>query len=304
MHMIACSRVLSTSFAAYAVVGGVFGRSKEGKRPWGVCTPKRQIPLVEIHGLEDRIAAYYLKEGENGKKRTIPPHWLDDWAERNNCGERDGDAVQSSEDETTFISKLENGFMTETAQYGGSAIRIAKKCNPQKRETETPKPQDQEEEREEKKRKDSAPMVALNDEETTILHYQIKYFGHGWPRQHLKRQKEVILNDKQIQVKDDTFFDTTKIIMNFFEAHRLEDEFAKRESINTGSESNPPSEQEMAAKMAEQMAKLGKENSEFGKKKMPSEAEIAEKLKQFNAAQEKMKKMKPGDTDEIARDEL
>jgi poly(3-hydroxybutyrate) depolymerase len=299
VHLLACNPELSTSFAAYAVVGGVFGKSKQGKRPWGVCKPKRQIPIVEIHGLDDRIAGYYLNEGENGKKRTIPPHWLDDWAERNSCGEKDGDPVQSSEDETTFITTLDHGVMSETIQYGGGAIRVAKKCNLQKNEAQSKEPQEPQEGKQGQE-KYSLPTSALNDEEATILHYQIKNYGHGWPRQHLKKQKEVIFKDKQVQVKDNTYFDTTEIVMNFFDAHILEEEFAKRSPVDEGPEGGPPSEEEMA----EKMAKLGIEHAELGKKKKPAEAEIEEKLKQFRAAQEKIKKMNPAETDEKERDEL
>jgi poly(3-hydroxybutyrate) depolymerase len=308
MHMLACHPELSTSFAAFAAVGGIFGRSKEGKKPWGVCKPKRQIPILEIHGLEDRIAGYYLRENENGKKRMIPSHWLDDWAERNQCGEPTDESYQSPEDEATYIARLEHGVMSETIQHGGAALRIAKKCKHFLVETEdSGKEKDEEVEdeptqseeaagggedepgKEDKDQEEPLPTTAISNEEATILHYQLKSYGHGWPRQHLKRQKDVYLKDKKIDVKDDTFFDTTNVILDFFKGHKLEEQFAKRSPILKGEEGGPPSEDEMAAKMAA----LGMEHAELGKKKQsPTEAEIEEKLKQFRAAQENINKMK------------
>jgi poly(3-hydroxybutyrate) depolymerase len=286
MHMLACNPELSTSFAAFASVGGIYGRSKDGKGRWGFCKPKRQIPLVEIHGLDDRVAGYYLQEGENGKKRTIPPHWLDDWAERNHCGEPVDDAIQSNTDNATFVTKLENGVMSESVQYGGAAIRIAKKCYPEKNETAT-------EIEEEEKTEEPVSESALTDAETTILHYQLKSYGHGWPRQQLKKQKEVVFKDKQMKVGEDTYFDTTKVILDFFDAHRLEEEFAKRSPveeaapIEKGAPGGPPSEEEMAEKMKQ----FNMEHATL--KTKPTQDELEEKLKQFQAAQEKINKMAP-----------
>jgi poly(3-hydroxybutyrate) depolymerase len=289
MHMLACNPELSTSFAAFASVGGIYGRSKDGKGRWGFCKPKRQIPIVQIHGLDDRVAGYYLKEGENGKKRAIPPHWLEDWAERNHCGEPEGDAIQSKEDRTTFVTKLENGVMSESIQYGGAATRIARKCYPKKNKTTT-KAEDAVNEQE---TNNPLPTSALSDAETTILHYQLKSYGHGWPRQQLKKQKEVFFKDQRIKVGGDTYFDTTKVVLGFFDAHRLEAEFAKRDQvvesqpIEKGAPGGPPSEEEMA----ERMKQYNMERAP--PKEKPTESELEEKLKQFQAAQEKIKKMAP-----------
>src|ERR1700753_1577847 len=67
LHMLACDEELSNKFAAFGAVGGGFGISRDKKSPWFHCKPGRKpIPIAEIHGMDDRIFGYYLKESENG----------------------------------------------------------------------------------------------------------------------------------------------------------------------------------------------------------------------------------------------
>jgi len=113
----------------------------------------------------------------------------------------------------------------------------------------------------------------------------------------------VLFKDKHLTLLDDTYFDTTKVIMNFFSAHKLEAEFAKRQPITPGSEGSPPSEEEMA----EKMAAMGIEHATIGKKTKkngPSQDEIEKKLKDFQIAQEKIKAMNEPRTKEDDKDEL
>lgn len=300
--MLACDPTMSASFAAVAAVGGIFGKSKEGKRPWGVCKPARQVPIVEIHGLDDRIAGYVLRENENGKRRMIPKHWIEEWTERNGCGGEDGETEQSTEEPATFITKLEHGSMTESIQFGGAVRRIARSCLPKPKEADskTAEPEDEEDlvaatEDETNilpKPDIKLPTVALHDSNSTVLHYTLSGYSHGWPRQHLKRQQYVQFQDKHFALADesDTFFDTTKIIFEYFAAHTLEEQFAKRNPVQEGEEAmgggGPVSEEEMAKKMKEQ---YGLEHAELGKEKT-KESEMEKKMRQFKEAQEKIQK--------------
>jgi poly(3-hydroxybutyrate) depolymerase len=241
MQFLACDDHLSKSFAAFASIAGGYGAGKKGRAPWGVCkSDRKHTPVLEVHGMEDKIFGYYLTEGENGKIRRIPPHWVEEWSERNGCGEAVGDAVQSTVDESTFITKLENGIMTETIQFGGSAVRIARKCFSSD---------------EGKATKDFDVVGALEDKDTTVLHYQVMNYGHGWPRLQLRKEHEVMFKDKQIQVKSENqFFDTTKIVMSFFNSHRLPQKWATRKPA-PGSEM--PSDEMMEKQLREMEAKQG-----------------------------------------------
>jgi poly(3-hydroxybutyrate) depolymerase len=295
MHMLACDKELSTKFAAFAAVAGAFGRDKKGV--WSKCEPGRpRIPIVEIHGMDDRIYPYYLKEGENGKVRTIPPHWIEDWAERNECGEPTRDPKPSADDEATFVTKLDNGWMTETIGYGGSATRIARKCFPKVSQQETkeePKEdpndvdsaevEEEEDVEDETKRKPTGPIP---DDETTVLHYQLKFFGHSWPRQQLMKQKQVVFKNKMIKPTKETYFDATKIILDFFKAHTLPEQFALRAEVTA---EDPPTEEQTV------------ENLDIKDGPMPEkESALEEKLRKFQETQEKIEEL--GTTDE--KDEL
>jgi poly(3-hydroxybutyrate) depolymerase len=211
LHLLACEETLSNRFAAFAAVGGGFGISRKATSPWAQCNPGRSpIPIAEIHGMEDRIFGYYLKENENGKSRQIPAHWIEDWADRNGCGSTDGDPIQLEDDEGTFITQLDPGVLVESVTHSGGAIRTARRCSSKALAI-----------------KNGSPNVpTLKD--IDVLHYKIKRYGHGWPRQQLRKEQTVILNDKEVKPKGEVFFDTTKIILDFFKAHELPEQYAKR----------------------------------------------------------------------------
>jgi poly(3-hydroxybutyrate) depolymerase len=210
-HMLACEETLSNKFAAFAAVGAGFGVSKDPANPWTLCSPGRnRIPVAEIHGMEDRIFGYYLNEGENGKVRQIPPYWVEDWAERNGCGSTDGEPIQLEDEEGTFITQLDPGVLVESVTHSGGAIKIARRCAANAKATRNGKPQ--------------VPEMKDID----VLHYKVKRYGHGWPRQQLPKEETVILNDKEITPKGEVFFDTTEIILEFLNAHKLPEKHAKR----------------------------------------------------------------------------
>jgi poly(3-hydroxybutyrate) depolymerase len=279
MHLLACDKELSTKFAAFAAVGGAFGRAKEGEGIWGTCEPgRKKIPIAEIHGMDDRIYPYYLKEGENGKIRTIPPHWIEDWAERNECGEPIRDPKVSTDDEFTFVTKLDNGYMTETIESGGSAIRIARKCFtrvPDDEKGPMLAKESKEAEKQSEEAKQTVPTGALTNAEISVLHYQIKFFGHGWPRQQLLRQKELVFRNKLINPPKETFFDATKVIFDFFRGHRLPEKFAIRAEVIE----EDPTEQ---ATSKIQVSDAEKVNIPEG------ESPMEEKLRKFQEAQERI----------------
>ncbi|KAF2664241.1 hypothetical protein BT63DRAFT_418367 [Microthyrium microscopicum] len=274
MHLLACDKELSTKFAAFAAVGGGFGRAKAGVAPWGVCSTERtNTPIMEIHGKDDRIFGYYLTEGENGKIRTIPQHWIEDWAERNGCGEKDGDAVQSTSDPRTWITKLDNGVMTETVQYGGSAIRVARRCFGADGEDKT------------------VADAALGDAKSDVLHYQIAHYGHGWPRLQLKKAKSIIFHDTEIELEEGTqFFDTSKVMIDFFMAHKLPKEYLVSASGPTDEEL----EKQMRAMLKQKAGGIE-----------ISDAEIKERVQELKKAMGDMKNKPAGEVvDEDEKDEL
>jgi hypothetical protein len=284
MHLFACDDELSKSFAAFAAVGAGFGKAKKGVTPWGVCkTGRKEVPVLEIHGTDDGIFGYYLREGENGKARQIPQHWIEDWAERNGCGEPEGDAVQSASDPATFVTKLENGILTETIQYGGSVVRVARQCFPDGRG-----PEDE----------DKLPNGPLKASEASVLHYQVKRYGHGWPRQQLRKEEEVLFKDKLITLKTNSiFFDTSTIVLNFFKSHTLPAEYARREAgeIPQEPQQKMPSVQEFEKQIREM-------NSNKAGTPKWSEKQIREKLQQYREAQQTLEKA-DGYKEEIISDE-
>lgn len=213
MHLLACDSYLSTRITAFAAVAAGFGvpSRKDKDSPWNQCKPRRRpIPVLEIHGGEDRIFGYWLKEGENGKTRRIPPHWIEEWAERNGCGDAVGDAVQSETNQGTFITKLEYGLMSEAAVNAGAVMKIARSC---------------------KATGDDDPLEDPKPKDVSVLHYKLKRYGHGWPRLQLKKEEEVIIQGTQVKPTGDVYFDTTKTILDFFSTHRLPARLAKRKPI-------------------------------------------------------------------------
>jgi poly(3-hydroxybutyrate) depolymerase len=331
-HLLACNQYLSRLFAAYGAVAGVFGRGKPGKRPWGICEPSREvIPVIEIHGLEDRVAPYFLGEGENGKKRVIPGHWVEEWAERNGCGSFvDEEKWVESEHvgRKTWVGRYDDGgAVSETVGHGGAAIRVARRCpgvprklkkiNQEGEGEDGQKTVVVEENEEKPKERENIrlPTEAIPDEMASVLHYQLKSYGHGWPRQQLSRQQEVVFHGEQITIPDskrsanDTYFDTTKVVLDFFKTHTLEEKFAKRTSVDAGANGGPLSEEEMAKQVK---AQYGLDHAVLGKKgdfsnEKPSAEMIDEKIREFQAAQERKKasSVKNGDdTPEERHNEL
>lgn len=279
MHVLACDNMLSSQIAAFAAVAGAFGIGKKGHRPWGSCRANRTVPIAEIHGRDDRIYGYHLNEGENGKMRKIPPHWVEEWADRNKCGDAVGETVQSAKDEATFVTRLDNGVMTETIEYRGSAIRKAWKCfNDNTTVAEQEWVHD----------------GPLKDDNVTVLHYQVKGYGHGWPRLLLRKERDVVFKDAPVKLRGGSFFDTTEIILDFFKSHVLPAELAKREPL----EITIPVEETIQKEQDE----LDKEQS----KGTNSNDELNERIRQLNEAHQKMKKINEKSPENLmkAKDEL
>ena len=278
MHVLACNKMLSSQIAAFAAVSGAFGAGKRGQRPWGSCRANRTVPMAEIHGLDDRIYGYYLNEGENGKMRKIPGHWVEEWADRNKCGDPIGEREQSSKDESTFVTRLENGVMTETIEYRGSAIRKAWKCF----DGATTLPE-----------KEWVHDGPLKDENVTVLHYQVKGYGHGWPRLLLRKERDVVFKDVPVKLRGGSYFDTTEIILDFFKSHPLPAEFDQQEPLEIDI---PPQED------------IQKEQDELDKQQSQNtNEELKERIKQLAEAHEKMKKInqkQPPESPNILKDEL
>jgi poly(3-hydroxybutyrate) depolymerase len=277
MHMMACNKMLSSQIAAFAAVSGAFGAGKKGSRPWGSCRNNRTVPLIEIHGLDNGIYGYYLNEGENGKMRKIPGHWVEEWADRNKCGDAVGETEQSTKDEATFVTRLENGIMTETIDHRGSAIRKAWKCFDG---ATTPA---------EKAWVHDGP---LNGGNVTILHYQVKGYGHGWPRLLLRKERDVVFKDTRVKLRGGSYFDTTDIILDFFKSHPLPAEFDQQEPL----EINIPPQED-----------IQKQQDELDKQPQNTKEELKERIKQLAEAHEKMKKINQKQAPEspnILKDEL
>jgi poly(3-hydroxybutyrate) depolymerase len=250
MHLLACDDHLSTRIAAFAAVAAGFGvpSRKDKESPWNQCSPGRvPVPILNIHGGEDRIFGYWLREGENGKSRRIPPHFVEEWAERNGCGEAVDDAVQSATEQGTFITKLEHGLMSEAAVNAGAVIKTARSCKPVA---------------------DDAPLVAAKPKDVSVLHYKVKRYGHGWPRLQLKKEDEVIIQGTQVKPTGDVYFDTTKTILDFFGAHRLPKKFAVRKPIE-----GLPGDEDVERKMRELKESYNRAEKEKEKAKKDEEDE-------------------------------
>ncbi|KAF2720060.1 carbohydrate esterase family 1 protein, partial [Polychaeton citri CBS 116435] len=97
--VMACDSTLNTRFAAFAPHCGAFYTTTPDSQCSGnvpntvltnnlvfdTCNPGRQVPILEIHGDNDGTIGYF---GGPRKYYCLPalPHWVSDWAVRNNLG--------------------------------------------------------------------------------------------------------------------------------------------------------------------------------------------------------------------------
>ncbi|PHH86826.1 hypothetical protein CDD83_9696 [Cordyceps sp. RAO-2017] len=81
---LACSHDHGGRFAAFAAVSGAFYTSEEGLQGMA-CRPARlPVPILEVHGTDDKTVPYAGGTGRGGRLDPIPT-WLSHWAERNKC---------------------------------------------------------------------------------------------------------------------------------------------------------------------------------------------------------------------------
>lgn len=243
VHLLACDPELSTKFAAYAIVAGGFG-TKAVSPIWAECKPARlPAPILEIHGEDDKILPYLLNDWEPAKSRRAVPHWLDDWSERNGCGEAISDPIEGMDGTGTpvIVTKLEGGgWVSEAEAFGGGILRTAKSCpilgeataaeeeKDGKNGTEASKeesikklkeaaneePAEGSSEAKDKKDEEAIEEELLKTDPShfTLLHYRIRDFGHGWPLQQIKGSKGS---------KEERMFDTTDLVVDWFNIHKL-----------------------------------------------------------------------------------
>jgi hypothetical protein len=252
VHLLACDPEMSTKLAAYAIVAGGFG-TKAVAPIWADCNPTRlPAPILEIHGEDDKILPYLLNDWEPAKSRMAVSHWLEDWSERNGCGEAISDPIQAMDGTGTpvTVTKLEGGgWVSEAEAYGGGILRTAKSCpmlgeefkaaeaekdakeatedkeedklkeaGEEEEEKATKEPSDEEGKKEQDTKDEK--KEGTKDEETlktdpahfTLLHYRIRDFGHGWPLQQIKGGKGS---------KEGRMFDTTDLVVDWFHIHKL-----------------------------------------------------------------------------------
>lgn len=252
VHLLACDPQLSTRLASFATVAGGYGHPSKAAH-WKKCTPARiPIPILSVHGDDDKVLPYLLNEWEAAKSRLAVPSWLEDWSERNACGEPISEAQDATDGTGTAVkvTKLEGrGWISEGEAYNGGTYRIAKSCP-------LPKPGDLEEEEEkvdiplEVKPKDGETedgdaetkkeeiLLTSNPADFTLLHYRVRNFGHGWPNLQIKGTKD--------GRKTSQLFDTTAIVLDWFKIHELPIEWAgempKKEDLNKGEKTTGPEE--------------------------------------------------------------
>jgi hypothetical protein len=235
VHLLACDPQLSTRLASFATVAGGYGHPSKAAH-WKQCTPARlPIPILSIHGDEDKVLPYLLNEWEAAKSRLAVPTWLEDWSERNGCGEPISDAQDATDGTGTAVkvTRLEGGgWISEGEAFDGGTYRIAKSCPKEKPEM----PEASEEEKEEKvdipldvkkedgdsddsePKKEKEVFLNSNPADFNLLHYRVRNFGHGWPTLRIKGTK----NGK----KTSHFFDSTALVLDWFKIHELPIEWA------------------------------------------------------------------------------
>ncbi|KAF2429388.1 hypothetical protein EJ08DRAFT_277260 [Tothia fuscella] len=240
VHLMACDSQLSTRVASFATVAGGYGHPSKADH-WAKCFPARlPIPIMSIHGDEDKVLPYLLNEWEPAKSRWSVPTWLEAWSEKNGCGEAIGDS-QNAMDATgtaVTVTKLEGGgWMSEGEAFGGGTWRMAKSCpKPNSKDTYPTKKEEKEEIPLEVKSTDGEPnggggrkeeILTSNPADFTILHYRVHNYGHGWPTLQIKGSGP----GKKVS----RFFDATDLVLDWFKIHEMPIEWAgekpKREDV-------------------------------------------------------------------------
>ncbi|KAF2404847.1 hypothetical protein EJ06DRAFT_525419 [Trichodelitschia bisporula] len=210
VNLLACDPALSTQITAFGIVAGGFGGRRHAPI-WETCAPGRSpVPMLEVHGDEDRILPYFLNEWESAKRRRAVPAFLDEWSDLNGCGEPVGETMDARDATGTDVkvTKLSSGgWVSEGEAYNGGAWRLAKSC-PGINGT-APKIEFKPGER----------LSAHDPEHFTLLHYRLKGFGHGWPLLRLKGADRV--------------FDTTALLLDWFKIHKLPIHLALRVTPQT-----------------------------------------------------------------------
>lgn len=201
---------------------------------------------MEIHGEEDKILPYMLNDWEPAKSRRAVPHWLEDWSERNGCGDAISEPIEGMDGTGTavIVTKLERGgWVSEAEAWGGGILRTAKSCpilGEAKASDTKPNNEDSDKDTTDNTDKEaikelrdlvsedsdtdsSTPQVSKSEPKEeemlktdpahfTLLHYRIRDFGHGWPLQQIKGMKGS---------KKERIFDATEIVTEWFNIHSL-----------------------------------------------------------------------------------
>jgi hypothetical protein len=246
VHLLACDEQVSRRIAAFAAVGGAFYTTESPDSVWFSCNiGRRPIPFLEIHGNDDQTWSYWPPEIPNAPETDLqaigPAKWIKSWAERNNCGRKDGEARPAAFSNATILSPLENGKLSEGVEYGGGAVRVAYSCPPS-----------------------SIPSIDNDDDirslhNLDLLHYSLKDEGYGWPRKDLKQEAEIMVNGIKTKPPGEKHFDATKVMFEWFVTHRLpnEEELERQKKELEGPKDMTKGE--IKKKLLEKLEKLEKE---------------------------------------------
>jgi poly(3-hydroxybutyrate) depolymerase len=212
LSLLACNRPLSRRISSFAAISAAFYDDQSSTSPWAeeACEfGRRPIPLMEIHGNRDTRWGYWPPGIEGEVQGLGPVGWLDVWKGRQNCGEKEGDPRPAEVSNATYISKLENGGLSEGVEFAGGAVRVAYRCDKSgssaKEKTEVGK--------EDPDMRDVSTL--------TLLHYSLRDIGYGWPRLDLQREEKIKVNGHEAFPPGDVHFDATKLILEWFETHPL-----------------------------------------------------------------------------------
>jgi len=231
LHLLACDAELSNRISSFAAVAGGYGHRSTGPQ-WKECLPGRKpVPILSIHGDEDRVLPYLLNEWEAAKSRLAVPTWLEEWSERNGCGEPVGDAMEATDATGTEVkvTRLDGGgWISEGEAFGGGAWRTARSCPSKKKaqsleELDLPvgvKMNDSEtdvlmgtDESIEEDSKLGEQILTSDPADFTILHYRVRNYGHGWPTLRISGSKKSEVQER--------FFDATALVLDWFKIHEL-----------------------------------------------------------------------------------
>lgn len=206
LSLLACHPTLSTQISSFAAISAAFYDDQAPSSPWAEknCNPgRRPIPLMEIHGNRDTRWGYWPPGVEGEIQGLGPVGWLDLWKARQICGEKVGDPKAASFSNATYVSKLENGGLSEGVEFGGGAVRVAYRCHGP----------------EAKEGKIDGDMRDIST--LTLLHYSLRDVGYGWPRLDLKDEPKIKVNGHEAFPPGDIHFDATKLVLEWFEEHPL-----------------------------------------------------------------------------------